>query len=153
MKTIEKIKVPADYYNEMTSELFRSWNDAKNAPARQLKRIKAVIKSGKDHEVMSHGTVSLDELINFYQEAKAVDVDALKIKHEEFTASHEIDPRMTGDIVKAKKEIDEYCKIYVGYNDSENNYELLHSTSHKYFLSEKQMDKLMEYMMEKGYMD
>lgn len=152
----EKIKVPKDYFIEMSNELAKSYTDAKKRPQFQLDRIKAVIEIGKDYEAMMLGTteniIPLEKLMEYYQEAKKVDVDALKKRWIDFTTAHEIDPKMKGDIIGAKKDVDQYCSIYVGYNDSENNYELLHDISHKYFLSEKQMDKLMEYMMKMDFL-
>lgn len=148
-----KTKVPKDYYIEMSNELAKSYQDAKNAPKRQLDRIKAVIESGKDYEEMKCGNVSLERLMEYYIKARKVDVDELKKKWLDFTTSHEIDHRMKGDILGAEREIDEFANIHVGYNDSENNYDLLHKTAHKYFLNEKQWDVLMEYMMSKGLVD
>lgn len=144
----ETIKVPKDYYIEVADELRTSWINAKNAPKRQLDRIRAVIESGKDHEVMGNNmTVPLEKLMKFYQEALKVDVQELKQQYENFKNNHEIDPKMQGNLKQAKKDVELFYENDPNYSDADNNYELLHTTAHKYFLAERQWDLLMEHMM------
>lgn len=146
-----KTKVPKDYFIEMSNELSSAWAQAKNDPKRQLKRIKSVIDSGKDYEVMLLGTteheIPLEQLMKYYIDAKKVDVQALKNRWTEFVSNHEIDPNAKGDLKSAKNDVLMFAKDNAGYKDDEHNFMLLHETSHKYFLCEKQMDSLMEYMM------
>lgn len=148
MTTIEKIQIPQDYYTEMVEEHARSYYTAKTNPARQKARIDAMLAKGKDYEVMSNGMkVSLSKVKGFYTEALLVDVSKLKDELISFKEKYQPNPNMYGDLKSAYKKVTKFRSENEHYDDGENNYSLLHDTSHKYYLSEIQMNDLMEYMM------
>tara|TARA_R110000782_G_scaffold251014_1_gene338516 strand:- start:445 stop:909 length:465 start_codon:yes stop_codon:yes gene_type:complete len=148
MKTIEKIQVPQDYYTEMVEALTRAYSQARTNPAKQKARINAIRQSGKDYEVMNNGhKVSVEKIQRYYNEALAIDVDKHEKELADFKEKYEPKLNMYGDLKSAYKDAVKFRTENEYYNDSENNYSLLHDVSHKYYLSEIQMTDLMERLM------
>jgi hypothetical protein len=107
--------------------------------------------SDLDHEVMPNGmTVSLKKLLRFHKEAKRVDLKEIRDRLTDFVSKHEPNKNCKEQLDAARDEASAFSNAHPDYFDDEHNFNLLHDLSHKYFLSEKKMDRLMEHFMKIG---
>ena len=142
--------VPAIYYNEMVNEMARELMRLRSQPLMQQKRIDAVIASGLDYEIMSNGhQVPLTKLMEFKANAEKDYEQNYERKFAEwkkYKATHEPINGLKGDL-KAAKNAAQLRKMKTP-SFTDTNYNYYHKLITTYFLSNKQSEDLMDFMMD-----
>jgi hypothetical protein len=141
--SVRKKKVPYQWYREISVELGRAVLNVRPHIRQLQERIDKVIESGLGYEVHTIGQtvrhIPLEVLQEWLAQAPTYEVQSKRFK--EFKAKHIPVKGLQGNLMAAKWEI-RYL-VSVGKVRQDFRYTWLHKLADKYYLSNKQIDSLM----------
>jgi hypothetical protein len=150
METItRKKRVPEKWYKEMSNEYASHVLRAKPHIRQLQDRIKAIKESGLDYEIRKLGSTEHKISIEFLENAlkEAPTYEQQKKRWLDFKSKYEPVKGLEGNLKAAKLETEN--RILKGKLKFDGYYKQFHEISDKYYLSEKQMNILMDYFYKK----
>lgn len=147
---MKKILVPQTWYKEMANELARNCMDSKLHVIDLQNRIELMkVGTPSAHDVKMK--ITIEQLLSWLE--KAENQENARKKYNEFKAKYTPDKNIKGNLKEAKKEIltlIEKIMTVTSINSPYDPYHLIGVMDEKYFLSNKQIDSLMNFMSKRN---